>query len=174
MTGRAHTSSRHSPSPHAPDLFEPLLGYRYWRVGADGTLRCLISNDRWDPGPNQAHCWRKGHDAPGRMCTCGFNALHDVPEMRRSEHRNTVLGAIAAWGDIQVHRLGFRAEFASVVALADGGVTRSASRRRLARAADRYGVELAPVGELAHVAEALAVPLDPTARHRRPARPPRG
>jgi len=170
--GRTNPLQTEVKPARAPDLIEPLLGYRYWRIAADGSLRCLISNERWAPGANRAHCWRRGHEAPGRLCTCGFNALHDLPGAnRRMTHRNTVLGAIAAWGDTEVHRTGFRAQFACVVALAEGGVTRPASHRRLLMAAKRYGLELVPIPDLAAAAGLHARPLEVSARHGRPARP---
>jgi hypothetical protein len=152
-----------------PDLIEPLLGYRYWRVGRDGALRCMLSRDTWLEGANRASCWRCGHDAPGRLCRCGFNALHELPLAELDEYRGAVLGAIAAWGEVDVHRTGFRTQFAKVIALADGGVRRPARRTRILRAAERYEVPLVPLGRLPEIAALDASPIDPSLlpRHRR-------
>lgn len=159
-----------SPSGRAPDLIEPLLGYRFWRVGRDGSLRCMLSRDVWLAGGNRASCWRCGHEAPGRLCRCGFNALHGPPEHEFDEHRGAVLGAIAAWGQIEVHQAGFRAQFAQVIALADGGVRRSPRRSRIVRAATRYEVPLVPLDQLAEAAGVHATPVDPALLPRRRAR----
>lgn len=161
------------PAPkRVPDLIEPLLGYRYWRVRRDGALRCMLSRDIWLEGANRATCWRCGHEAPGRFCRCGFNALHEPPAARFDEYRGAVLGAIAAWGEVDVHRNGFRTQFAKVIALADGGVRRPPRRTRILRAAERYGVPLVPLGRLPDVAGLDASPIDP-ALLPRPSRFPR-
>ena len=159
MAGAA--ASTPSRTERSPDLFEPVLGVRFWRVSAAGGLRCLVGRELWLPGVNTATCWRRHHQAPSRLCDCGFNALHRLPESDDERHRGTILGAIAAWGQIDVHRRGFRAQHASVIALAEGGVARPPSRRRLLRAAERYSVPLVPSGSLSAVAMGSARPLDP-------------
>ena len=56
------------------------------------------------------------------------------------------------WGDIEVHRTGFRAQYACIVALALPAVCGEENRRRLAAAAARYGVPLVPDDRLMEIA----------------------
>jgi hypothetical protein len=67
------------------------------------------------------------------------------------------VGAIAAWGEIEVYAAGFRAEYASVIALADEPST--APPPRLREAARRYGVRLVSLAALEAEASEFALPL---------------
>lgn len=145
------------PDPVVPDLIQAVLGFRTWAVDEDGWLLPFSLGaiaGPWRPGANRAVChyakWRgegerEVHDAPHPRCMCGLYALAD-PRDARLPRRDPqqILGAVAAWGDLEVHRSGFRAEWAAVVALAPPIGLASAQRRRHERAAGRYEVELVP------------------------------
>jgi glycine cleavage system H lipoate-binding protein len=136
----------------APDLFEPILGFRAWHVVADGRLVPWSAGTAgtWQPGDNRAICLaaRGGrHQAPGHRCTCGLYALTDVSDPRLRPGVEAV-GAVVAWGDVEAHRTGFRAQFARVVALAEPPLCPPEHTRLLELAAERYGVPLVAFGQL--------------------------
>lgn len=157
-----------SASSGAPDLTEAVLGFRVWELRADGALGAMLAGGVWVPGVNEAICSphlrpsrRPRHSSPHRGCSCGFNAYFAISR-RLLAGESAALGAIAAWGEIDVYRSGFRAQFAQVIALsfpADGeGASRTAIAR-LQRARDRYDVPLVPRRKLRAEALRFASPL---------------
>lgn len=155
-------------APAVPDLIQAVLGFRTWSVDADGWLLPFSLGavaGPWRPGINAAVChyakWRSpnggsvtsntgvsdatrvAHAAPDPRCMCGLYALADASDPRLpSDDAIFALGAVGAWGDLEVTRAGFRAEFATVLALAVSPRAAPHLRRRHERAAARYGVEL--------------------------------
>lgn len=85
------------------------------------------------------------HFAPDPDCGCGLYALY-APDF----DGYYVDGAVVAWGKIEVHRDGFRAEKAKIVALAipDRCATDSTLRQRIERVGKRYGAEVVPACDL--------------------------
>jgi len=150
-----------------PDLAQALAGYRGWRLGDDYVLRGHTLPEPWEPGVNEATCRyhrfgggrQRRHRAPHPDCMCGLYALCD-----RSDGRllgTDAIGSIAAWGDVQVHRTGFRAQFACVTALCVTEVNGRKARARLEGAARRYGVELvSSLDELEAEALRFGAPVD--------------
>ena len=131
-----------------PDFVEPVVGFRAWRV--DGGVLVPWSAGAagaWEPGVNNARCLYKQHPAPATTCSCGLYALASADDERlRPQHE--AVGAIVAWGDVELHRTGFRAEHAAIVALA---LPESCSARHeddLRKAAHRYNVPLVPPEQL--------------------------
>jgi hypothetical protein len=141
--------------PRAPsDDPEPVVGvvygYRWWRLGPDGTLTSpWRAPNRWRRGRNRARCldrrihlrrrWRAVEDAheghvPERRCGCGFYGLWAPSQpivygrvlmvwdldVATSGAFGLVFGVIAASGRIILGTDGFRAEHAEVVAVATG------------------------------------------------------
>lgn|GEM_PF-1720988 len=139
----------------APDFLEAVVGYRAWHVEEDGLLRpWTFLALPWSPGANHAVCARDvRHAPPVADCMCGLYALTDPADRRLDFRADQAVGAIAAWGDLEVHRSGFRAEHACVTALAVPERAGFEQREALARAAERYGVPL--VAPEALSAEAL-------------------
>lgn len=169
----------------APDLVDAVVGYRAWRLEEDGALVpwTLGAAGAWAPGTNTAAChyarWTgrpagRPHAPPGPQCMCGLYALHDPSDERLALHPGQAVGAIAAWGEIEVHATGFRAERACVVALARPDRADDETAEALERAADRYGVDLVPPGALSAAASRHGLPVGPHllggAAVRRPAR----
>ena len=105
-----------------------------WSAGAAGA---------WQPGVNTAACLYKQHPAPATTCSCGLYALASADDDRLRPHHEAV-GAIAAWGDVELHRTGFRAEHAAIVALALPDDCPPRHAEDLRAAAQRYGVPLVP------------------------------
>lgn len=138
----------------APDVAEPLIGYRAWHVEGGRLLPATQTQaGPWKRGVNSARCvtWRASrgggkmaHQPPAAGCTCGLYALRS-PRSGQLRRAGLPYGAIAAWGDVEVHHSGFRAQHACVVALALSPSLPASTRREIERAADFYGVPaLAP------------------------------
>jgi hypothetical protein len=145
----------------ASHFAEPLLGFRVWTINRDALLRPIAVNcGAWMPGENRARCMVSDHEAPHPHCGCGFNALHRIPQGYAGDFGHAV-GAIAAWGDVDLFRTGFRAEFATVIALGRPGNEAPGHRDRLERAARFYGVPLVALAELPHFAAEFARPVAP-------------
>jgi hypothetical protein len=130
------------PLRREPPVFsECVIGYRRWML-TDWTLVPNSIGDPWRPGINHARCrthdpgyagalWAQRHASiyiesnpephttPDPDCECGLYALHDLDLIRGHEPETIVfiIGAVAAWGRLEVHWDGFRAEYAQIVAL---------------------------------------------------------
>lgn len=153
-------------TPAAPDFAEPLLGFRAWNIDEEGRLGPVTGGPSWIQGANEAHCQanpsarRGAHTPPSPGCGCGFNAFHRIEEKElRLRRLPWVVGAIAAWGEVDVYRTGFRAQFATIVALSYEGQTTIDHYRRLQRAAERYGVRLVELHEIEKEALRFARPV---------------
>jgi hypothetical protein len=105
----------------APDLIEPVVAFRKWRV-VDGRLRSLYEPIFWLDPMQQASCRaanraNPSHAAPHAGCTCGIYASHQPDyEFPTIDYRG-VSGIVTAWGNIEVHDDGIRAEWVQVEAL---------------------------------------------------------
>jgi hypothetical protein len=134
----------------APDLIEPILAWRGWEVTPGGHLTASAVSGVWDPGVNRAVCRNAHHtdDVPAVGCSCGFYAWHEPQDIAHGQVR----GAIKCWGEIIVHDVGVRAEYAEVICLFAG----TAPDVFLQRAAEKYGV---PIVADQAAAEKLAAPL---------------
>lgn len=133
----------------APDFIQAAIGYRSWHVSTHGELSSLTAAGAWRPGVNRASCHRGlRHDAPAPDCECGLYALHRHRDRGwMPSGTNAVHGAVAAWGDLEIHDTGFRAEFARVVALTLPERARGELRRRVGLAAARHCVPVvSPAG----------------------------
>ncbi len=117
-----------------PLLVGEIHGLRRWSLRLKGgNLRLASSfNDfSWEPrgAPTVAACgagWlRRLHRSPGHRCGCGLYALHPSPksasEVFTVEDGHglpaEIAGLVEAWGRVEVHETGFRAQFARPVAL---------------------------------------------------------
>jgi hypothetical protein len=69
------------------------------------------------------------------------------------------VGAIAAWGEIEVYAEGFRAEYASVIALVHQPSRSTGPPARVRQAARRYGMRLVSLAALEAEAIEFALPL---------------
>jgi hypothetical protein len=104
----------------APDLVTAVIGFRQWQVRGS-ELWSLRATDRWHRGVQTAHCDKATHDgpSPANGCTCGIYAWYGPPPRGASAAtRDLVAGAVALWGQIELHAHGMRAQHAIVVALA--------------------------------------------------------
>lgn len=106
------------------------------------------------------------NSAPGSDCECGWYALHDPSDFWYGKQASTsglygmvfgtaetdplVSGVIAAWGNVEVHHQGFRAQHARVVAIALPEGKRDAVVARAV--ATEYGVPVVAAKQLAQIA----------------------
>jgi len=104
----------------APDLSEPVIGFRHWRL-VDGVLRSMFSRTAWNLVQMTARCAAGRHDpaqTPSPGCTCGIYAYYDpCPRTASAMTRDLVGGAVVVWGRLEAHAVGMRAENARIVAL---------------------------------------------------------
>ena len=148
----------------APDYASAVAGYRAWQLGPGGVLfpLALPAAPPWEPAVNRARCFagrrHDAHEAPTTHCTCGLHALHD-PDDGRLKLGHPAVGAIAAWGEVEVYAAGFRAEYASIIALVGQPSGSTGPPARLREAARRYGVRLVSLADLEAEASEFALPL---------------
>ncbi len=131
----------------APDLVTAVIGFRQWRLhGVE--LWSLLAMDRWRRGVQTAHCDRRDHDAPANGCTCGIYAWYAPPPRGASAATpDLVAGAVALWGQIELHAHGMRGQHAMVVALALP-YSWGDKRRSILAAADAFDVAAVPARKL--------------------------
>jgi hypothetical protein len=145
-----------------PDFTSAVAGYRAWQLGLGGVLfpLALPATPPWEPTLNRARCFagHEAHAAPATNCKCGLHALHD-PDDGRLKLGHPAVGAIAAWGEIEVYAAGFRAEYASVIALVHEPSRSTGPPALLREAARRYGVRLVSLADLGAEASEFALPL---------------
>jgi hypothetical protein len=116
----------------APVVPARLCGLRGWTVGGGSRLGSLAQQGSWAKGsqPTKARCAAGGgHRAPAQDCGCGLYALHPTAPQCQSSfakaHRaaradgtsGELAGIVAAWGEVELHESGFRAEYARPHAL---------------------------------------------------------
>ena len=155
-------------SPSATDRDTPLIpgrvyGLRSWAVasrdGKDG-LEAPFTGVRWPAGGNaiQACCLASAeHEPPAANCACGIYAYHPSEasvrelcwELRKDSRDPTAVRAIGifeAWGSVEVHDSGFRAEYARPYALVVlERLAKTEYGRRIEQLAGAYGTELVQV-----------------------------
>jgi hypothetical protein len=130
-----------------PDLVTAVIGFRQWRL--QGSELCSVrAADRWHRGVHTAHCGKGDHDAPANGCTCGIYAWYGpTPRGASAATADLVAGAVAAWGQIELHAHGMRAQHAMVVAVALP-LSWGGKRRRILAAAGALEVPAVPAREL--------------------------
>jgi hypothetical protein len=151
----------------APDLAAPVVGFRAWRVVGDRLMSPYIPC-RWEGRVLHATCYdanrvlQRGrgwlsvpHASPHPACQCGIYAYHRPGTQGYYGEWLWTEGVLSAWGRIEAHADGLRAEHGRVEALARP--PRNDPERRFAvdAVAERLGVETVPREELAAVADAL-------------------
>lgn len=155
----------------APDLIAPVIGFRAWRLGADRLLSPYIPC-RWEGRTMHAQCYDANrtllrgegwldapHPSPDPRCQCGIYAYHRPGLRAYYGEFAWAEGIIAAWGRIEVHADGFRAESGRIEALARPDREDPSVVRTVERIADGLGVPLLGRADLAAAASAFGRPL---------------
>ena len=140
---------------NAPDLVEPVIGYRLWRLG-DGALWSPYVEERWERGVHTAVCRAERGEhlepAPAHECSCGIHAWYEpCPTLSWAATRHLVAGAVALWGAMELHPFGMRAEHGMIVALALPP-WHGTKPRRIVEVASLLEVEAVPARRLEAVA----------------------
>jgi hypothetical protein len=163
------------PGPVAtepPDLIEPIVGFRNWRIFRDGHAPGRLSSPyfpvSWSTQTLRAECHRlrtaedllrEQHAAPAPHCGCGISAYHaPTGEFSKVDYRG-VSGIVTVWGRIEVDSEGMRAEHARVEALASYSRWSRAQRGAVAEVADELGVDVVDLRELGAAAGDYGEPL---------------
>lgn len=144
----------------APDLIEPVVGFREWVI-VRGALTSPYIPYRWEAATARARCYPANrnlqfgrgwldepHEAPHPRCKCGIYALHRPRATTPFPGAHRVWGVVTMWGRIEVHADGMRAEHARVRALALGVGDRRADESTLRTIATELGTDLVEWDEL--------------------------
>jgi hypothetical protein len=160
----------------APDLAAAVVGFRAWRIVGDRLMSPYIPC-RWEGRVLHAECYdanrvlQRGrgwlaepHAAPHPDCQCGIYAYHRPGTQGYYGEWLWTEGVLSAWGRIEAHADGLRAEHGRIEALARP--PRNDPERRFAvdAVAERLAVPTVARSELADVAEALGGALPPALR----------
>lgn len=108
----------------------------------------------------------KPHHAPGNGCTCGLHAYHKpLPGLTGkgpfSGEAMHILGAVKAWGRMEVHANGFRSQYAEVLALAYNEAWPLAMVELTKELARSYEVDCVPMERLEAFALEQGSPIPP-------------
>lgn len=155
----------------APDLVEPVVGFRAWRIVGERLLSPYIPC-RWDGRVMHAVCYpanrsllfgrgwlEEPHESPHPACKCGIYAYHRPGIQSYYGEFDWVEGIVTVWGRIEAHADGLRAEHARVEALARPPASEPGRRRAVEAIAGRLGVRLLPRESLEDAAARLGSPL---------------
>ena len=160
---------------HAPDYFEPVLGWRSWAVirsGAEFRLRSIAFTDVWPVREAfVAKCydaishfpvrlWRRPRHVPVTLdCDCGIHAaadtasaaayLHLYEDLPQRSICHRALGRVALWGTVVEGDLGWRASCAypQEIFLPASGLTRRVELDAVIEGLSAYGVPVGVLGD---------------------------
>lgn len=155
----------------APDLIEPVVGFREWLV-VRGALQSPYIPYRWEAPVAEARCFPANrnlqfgrgwldepHNAPHPRCKCGIYAVYRPRAATPFPDAERVWGVVTLWGRIEVHVDGMRAQHARVEALALGTGDRRGDEAKLRSIASELGVALVEWDELPEAADRCGRPL---------------
>ena len=155
----------------APDLIEPVVGFRKWRLVRDHLTSPYIPL-RWDEPVVRARCFpaNRGlmfgegwldepHAAPHPHCQCGVYAWHRLPRFAAIPDPDRAFGIVSMSGRIEVHEDGMRAERATIRALGYSPKLGKRHRQTMRTIAGRLGVDLVEEPSLAEAAQAFGGPI---------------
>lgn len=150
-------------SEHIETLDRPLMGVRQYQVDDEGYLGSLTGRgSRWEPDrPQRAECDTRGwnargtahrgpiepHSAPDPDCGCGYYAWYSAtedPDPITHALAGYVRAVVSAWGVVDLHETGFRAEWMQAEAFIASKVAHKpiGSWVDLMALAERYAVPL--------------------------------
>jgi hypothetical protein len=163
-----------APEPghgHAPDLIEPVVGFRNWRILRDGPANGQLSSPyfpvAWSEPVMRAECrrWRTPealvdtpHAAPQPECGCGIRAYHTPTGDFSTIDYRAVSGIVTVWGRIEIGADEMRAELARVEALAVYSRWSRRQRDAVQEVAANLGAELVDLRELGAAAASYGAP----------------
>jgi hypothetical protein len=146
----------------APDLIEPIVGFRNWRL-VDGVLTSLFAPVEWHEPLLCARCIRapETHDAPDPNCDCGVSAYHEPQLHFSTVDFRGVSGIVSLWGRVEVHEDRMRAEFARIEALATYRRWSHRQRTSVEALATQLGADIVDLDDQADAAARYGAALMP-------------
>jgi hypothetical protein len=149
----------------APDLIDAVVAFRNWRV-VDGRLRSVYEPVFWLDPVQRAECRaehrnRPPHAAPASGCTCGIYAAHEPDYAFPTVDYRGVAGIVTAWGNLEVHADGIRAEWVQVEALSIYGRWTRRQIDAVRAVAEDLGSDVIDLDALDDAAGRYGVRLDP-------------
>jgi hypothetical protein len=158
-------------APAAPDLIEPVVGFRKWRVVRDHLTSPYVPL-RWDDAVIYARCFPANrsllfgrgwldepHSAPHPRCKCGVYAWHRLPPASAVPDPDRALGVVELWGRVEVHEDGMRGECVAIRALGYSPELGERHRNTMRSIAERLGVELGEERSLVQAARRYGGPV---------------
>jgi hypothetical protein len=151
-------------SVRAPDLIEPVIGFRAWRLDED-VLLSPSTDEWWPPGTElAARCLRGTHleHAPAHDCDCGIYAYYEAytsATWYATRPGDSIPGAVLAWGRIEASYAGMRAQFGRLLCLGLPPWADRARKRHIYAEATRLGIQVTPLKDLARVAAGAGQPV---------------
>ena len=161
--------------------------FRAWTLDGYRLRSANPAGGHWTPGVNRAQCRRSSYDrlipmpamwattgvdgdpdvsdarhrAPEPKCRCGLYAWHEPDQLAGfvGQRGELVYGAIVAWGRIEVHSDGLRAEYAEPVVLAYRDSQSYAHVRRVQAIGAELDLPVVELSELAQAAEGFGEPV---------------
>jgi hypothetical protein len=159
----------------APDLIEPVVGFRNWRIFRNGPRDRELSSPylpvSWTERIHRAECRRRRsaeellqepHRAPNPGCGCGISAYHAPTGQFSKIDFRAVSGIVTVWGAIQVDGDEMRAEVARVEALALYHRWSRDQLEAVRAVAGRLGTDLVDLRELGAAAKRYGQGLPPS------------
>lgn len=158
----------------APDLVEPVVAFRAWRVVGERLLSPNIPV-RWEGRVLHAACHPVGkrimlghqgwvaaeHASPHPECQCGIYAYHRPGRRNWFGEFDWVEGIVTVWGRIEAHHDGLRAEHARIEAFVVPGHDARDREPVVRRIAARLGADLVERPQLDRAASRYGAPLPP-------------
>jgi hypothetical protein len=155
----------------APDLVDPVVGFRAWRIVGDRLLSPNIPV-RWEGRVLHAAChpvqkrlllgagWvHEPHASPHRDCQCGIYAYHTPGVRGWFGEFDWVEGVVTVWGRLEAHADGLRAEHARIEALVVPPPDQPERLRAARVIASDLGCDLVDRADVEAAARAYGAPL---------------
>lgn len=192
--GEKDEKARMTDTPPLEEIFPEvpgkILGWRSFRIDKDDILSSLfINSGKWMPGVNKAICKFNNnqqevynvitgefsfledpfalpdHDAPHSDCHCGLYGYHEY-NLNLQQGNNICIALILAWGEIDLHSTGFRAEYAEIKALVynNGSPDSWENKYIVTKIAKKYGVPAICIDDAEREAELIGLPIDVSLR----------
>ena len=159
----------------APDLLQPVIGFRKWRLEDDHlcspyvrvhwrerVMHADCHGDRLVSALFERRSLRVPHDAPHPLCNCGIYAYYEPQGRPRAIYVRLVWGIVTLRGRIEAHGNGMRGELAHVEALASSPEWPRAHQREVERIATELGIDVVRHTQLKQAAKHYGEPLPPS------------
>lgn len=155
-------ASGFKPEPWSPGVFEATCKkHEYaawqWENTYGGLHHAHYARLLREDVPQRPSGEPETHVVPDHDCSCGIHARHDLPDWNGSD--DFVFGAVSAWGRVEVHADGFRAQYAQPVVLSYGPESTVRMLRRIEEYGRKHGLKVVPSDQLIEYASAYGEPV---------------